>query len=57
MINEAGGIRLGESDAYIVLIRKEHQRLFQNVNAVSEKFQHSLVVADMGKMKIRNIMM
>ena len=47
--------RMGENKTYIdfVLIRREHRRFLQNVEAISEEFQHMLVIADIDK-KIRN---
>ena len=44
-----------ETEIDFVLIKKEHRRSMQNVNVIHEEFQHALVVADIDKKKIRNI--
>ena len=49
--------RMGENEteADMVLIKKEHQRYTQNVTAIPGKFQHAIVVADIDKRKIRKV--
>ena len=44
-----------ETDIYIVLMIKEHHRFIQNMMTILWEFQHSLVVADIDKTKIRNV--
>ena len=44
-----------ETEINFVLIKKEHRRLIQNVNAIPGEFQHSLVLADIKKKKMRNV--
>ena len=46
--------RMGENETGIdfVLIKKEHRRFIQNVNAIPWEFQHILVVAVVVKKKI-----
>ena len=36
-------------------MRKEHRRLIRYVKAIPGKFQHALVVADIDKKKIMNV--
>ena len=38
-----------------MLIKKEHRRIIQNVKAISGEVQHVLVVADIDKKKIMNV--
>ena len=38
-----------------MLIKKEHRLSMQNVNAIPGEFQHSLVIADIDKRKVRNV--
>ena len=38
-----------------VFINKEHQLLIQNVKAIPMEFQDGLVIADIDKKKIRNM--
>ena len=49
--------RMGENETEIdfVLIKKEHHQFIQNMKAIPGEFQHSLVVADIDKKKIRNV--
>ena len=49
--------RMGENESEIdfMLIKKEHRWFIENVEAISEEFQHASVIADMDKMKIRNV--
>ena len=37
------------------MIRKEHPQSIQNVKPIPGEFQHSLVAADIDKMKIRHV--
>ena len=37
------------------LITKEHRRFMQNVNAIHEEFQHTVVLAAIVMYKIRNV--
>ena len=37
------------------MIKKEHQRFIRNVKAITEVFQNALVIADIDKRKIRNV--
>ena len=45
--------RIGENEtmADFVLIKKEHQRLTQNVKAIPGESQHALVIADIDNKK------
>ena len=49
--------RMGESETEIdfALIKKEHRCLFQNVKTIRGKFQHVLLVEDIGMMKMRSV--
>ena len=49
--------RMGENDKKIdfVLIKKEHRQYVQNVKTIPWWFQHALVVADIDKKKIMNV--
>ena len=38
-----------------MLIKKEHRRFIQNEKAIPGEFQHALVMADIDKRKIRNV--
>ena len=51
-------LRMGEKSERIdfVLIKKEHRHFIQNVKAISEEFQHELLIANIGKNKIMNAM-
>ena len=44
-----------ETESDFVLIRKVLRRFTQNVKAIFGEFQHALLVADIDKMKIRNV--
>ena len=48
---------LGENETEInfMLIKEEHRRFMQNVKAISGEFQHALVIADINKKKIKNV--
>ena len=50
-------LRMRENETKIdfVLIKKEHQWFMQNVKAIPGEFQHALVVADINKKKIINV--
>ena len=49
--------RMGENETEIdfVLIMKGHRRFEQNVKAIPGEFQHTLVIADIDKRKIRKV--
>ena len=48
--------KIGENEAEIDLVlKKEHQRFMQSVKVISGEFWHALVVADIGRKKIRNV--
>ena len=47
-------LRMGKNN--IVSINKEHRQFMQSLKAIPGEFQHALVVADMDKKKIRNVM-
>ena len=49
--------RMGENEKEIdfVLIKKEHRHSIQNAKAIHGEFQHALMVADIDKKKIRNV--
>ena len=49
--------RMGENETKtdFVMIKKEHQRFLQNVKEIPGVFQHALLVADVGKREIRNV--
>ena len=49
--------RMGENktEMHFVLMIKEHSRFFQNAKAILGEFHHTLVVADIDKKKIRNV--
>ena len=49
--------RIGENETEIgfALIKKEHQRSMQNMKAISGEYQHALMIADIDKKKIRNV--
>ena len=49
--------RMGENETEIdfVMIEKEHQRFMQNVKAIPGECQHALVIGDIEKRKIRNV--
>ena len=38
-----------------MLIKKEHQQFVHNLKAIPGEFQHSLVILDIDKQKIRNV--
>ena len=44
-----------EADIVFVFIKKEHRRLIQSVKAIPGEFQHSLVIADTDRKKIRKV--
>ena len=50
--------RIGENEIEIdlVMIRKEHRLFIQNVKAIFWEFQHALVIAEIDKKKIRNVL-
>ena len=50
--------RMGENKTEndLVLIKREHPHFLQNVKAMPGKLQHVLVVAEIDKKKIRNVM-
>ena len=49
--------RIGENESEIdfVLIKKEHRWFMEIVMAIPGEFQHALMVADMDKKKLRNV--
>ena len=49
--------RMGENETEIdfVLIKKQYRWPMQNVKAIPGEFQHSLVIANIDKKKIRNV--
>ena len=47
--------RQGENETEIMLIKKEHQQLIQDVKAILGVAQHASVVADMDAKKIKNL--
>ena len=48
---------MGENETEIdfVLIKKEHRRFIRNMKAITDVFQHALVIADIDKRKIRKV--
>ena len=38
-----------------MLIKKEHRQFIRNVKTIPGEFQHALVIADIDKRKIRNV--
>ena len=50
-------VRIDENEEEIdfVLIKKEHQRFVQNVKTTPGEFQHTSVMVDIDKKKIRNV--
>ena len=48
---------MGENETEIdfMLIKKEHRRFIKNVTAKPGEFQHALVIADIDKKKIKNV--
>ena len=44
-----------ETETDIVLIKKEHRRFIQNVKAIIGEFKHALLIAEIEKRKIRNV--
>ena len=50
--------RMGENETDIdfVLIKKSHRRFIRHVKAIPGEFQHALVIADIGKGKIRKVL-
>ena len=48
---------MGENKTTIisVLMKIQHRRFIQNVKAIPGEYQHSLVVADIDKKKVRNV--
>ena len=48
--------RMGENKTNLFCVYKEeHQRSMHNAKAIPGKFQHALVIADIDKRKIRNV--
>ena len=47
--------RIGENETEIdfALMTKEHQRFIQNVKAIPGELQHALVIADIGKRRMK----
>ena len=44
-----------ETEIDFVLIKKEHQRFMQNVNAIPGEFLYALVIVDMDRKKMRQV--
>ena len=44
-----------EIEIEFVLMKKKHRQFIQNVKAISEEFQHALLVVDIDKYKIWNV--
>ena len=49
--------KIGENEIEIVfvLIKKEQQRIIQNVKTIIGEFLHALVIADVDKRKVRKV--
>ena len=50
-------LRMAENEKEIdfLLIKKDHQLFMQNMKAIPGEFRHALVMADIDKIKIRNV--